>query len=148
MSNDDALHPVNEDIPIPGGDKPTPDINMVAAGFRIVLEGLGIDPDGDPHMKDTPMRAARAWYNELCAGITRGRNAEVEFTTFPTESEEMVMLRGIPIRSVCSHHLLPFYGTATIAYIPGTGRLLGLAVIQCALPSPCRHFMPFVSIAT
>lgn len=93
---------------------------LVAYGFRRVLQGLGLDLE-DPHLKETPERAARAWYNELCSGITQPKP---KITTFPVEGDEMVLLTDIPVRSLCSHHLLPFYGTAAVAYIPGTNNVL------------------------
>jgi GTP cyclohydrolase I len=100
----------------------------VAEGFRLILEGLGVDED-DPHFKGTPERAARACYDELCKGLTRLNEPKIE--TFPANgADEMVILRGIPVRSLCSHHLLPFYGKASIAYVPGNDRLLGLSKLS------------------
>lgn len=95
-------------------------------GFELILEGLGVNKDSD-HFASTPQRAAHAWYYELCGGLT---GVEPEVTTFPTKVDEMIALRGIPIRSLCAHHLLPFIGTATIAYVPGRDRLLGLSKLS------------------
>lgn len=97
------------------------DYNKVVAGFDLVLEGLGIQ--GTEHTHGTAERAARAWWNELCAGLT---GDPPKITTFKSDADEMVVLRAIPIKSVCAHHLLPFVGHATIGYVPH-GRILGLS---------------------
>lgn len=102
-----------------------PDFAKVEAGFRSILEGLGVNPE-DPHFKETPNRAAKAFYYELCSGITTG---EPKVTTFPQPDgvkSEMIISRGIPVRSVCAHHLLPFVGEAVVGYIP-FDRILGLS---------------------
>jgi GTP cyclohydrolase I len=70
----------------------------------------------------TPARAARAW-SELTAGYA----AEPDLTSFDAEGyDEIVAVAGIPFYSLCEHHLLPFHGTAHIAYLPD-GRILGLS---------------------
>jgi len=102
------------------------DEQKLVRGFRLILEGLGLDLTS-PHLRDTPERAARAWYHELCHGLTR---AAPTITTFPSTTNEMVVLRHVPIRSVCAHHLLPFSGSATIGYIPGGGKVLGLSKLS------------------
>lgn len=106
--------------------KRKPDEEKLRLGFRLVVEGLGLDLS-NPHIAETPERAARAWYHELCSGITHGLP---KITTFPSDMDEMVMLRAIPIRSLCMHHLLPFYGHATIAYIPGAGKIFGVSKLS------------------
>jgi GTP cyclohydrolase I len=58
-------------------------------GFRMIVEGLGLDL-GSPHLLNTPARAADAWYDELCRGLTGERP---EITTFPSDVDEMVLLR-------------------------------------------------------
>lgn len=104
---------------------PEPDIGLVVRGFQLILQGLGVP--GGPHTEETAVRAASAWYYELCQGIT-GKAPKI--TTFPSERDEMVVLRDIPLRSICAHHLLPFTGTAVVAYIPGAGRILGLSKLS------------------
>lgn len=101
---------------------------LVARGFSLILEGLGLDLE-DPHVKDTPERAARAWYRELCSGLTGG---EPNITVFPSEENVngMIILRDIPVKSLCSHHLLPFIGRAVVGYIPGGDHILGLSKLS------------------
>ncbi len=88
-----------------------------AADFLRAL-GVGIDVDG---LTETPARMARA-YAELF------RPVPFRLTTFPNNEgyDELVMARGIPFRTVCEHHLLPFSGTAHVGYLPGE-RILGLS---------------------
>ncbi len=94
------------------------DLAKMEAGFRLVLEGLGVDGD-HPQLLDTPARTAEAWVEELCAGY--GEPA-VKMEVFPVEEGSqggLVALSRIPVKSICVHHLLPFHGEATVAYIPG-----------------------------
>lgn len=89
----------------------------VKKGIQLILEGLGIDLH-NKHFQDTPERAMRAWIYELCAGLGE---KNFELTTFAIEEDyepSMVVLQHIPVKSVCAHHLLPFVGEATVAYIP------------------------------
>ncbi|WP_203654893.1 GTP cyclohydrolase I FolE [Actinocatenispora rupis] len=88
-----------------------------AAGF---LRALGIDLDTES-LRGTPGRMTRA-YVELFTPRS------FDLTTFPNEEgyDELVLARGIPIRSVCEHHLLPFVGVAHVGYLPGE-RILGLS---------------------
>jgi GTP cyclohydrolase I len=110
-----------EDKKTPGG------IELVEAGFRLVLEGIGADLDNE-HFKDTPRRAAKAFFNELCAGMTQ---PEPKITTFPaTGPSQLILLRDIPVKSFCAHHLLPFVGKAAVAYIPGKKQVLGLSKLS------------------
>lgn len=109
-------------------------IKKVVEGFRLVLEGLGV-PEG-PHTKDTPERAAKAWWHELCAGLTQ---EEPIITAFESKIDSLVVSRGIPVRSMCAHHLLPFSGLATVAYIPGNDKILGLSKLSRIVEYWCRR---------
>lgn len=84
------------------------------------LHALGISTDSGG-MRDTPRRMAKA-YAELFSP------RPFDLTTFPNEEgyDELVLARGIPLRSVCEHHLLPFVGVAHVGYLPGE-RILGLS---------------------
>lgn len=102
------------------GPLPEPDLEAATAAARAFLEALGMDL-GAPGLDRTPDRMARA-YAEMF------RPRPFEMTTFANDEgyDEMVVARDIPFTSVCEHHLLPFTGTATVAYLPG-GRILGLS---------------------
>lgn len=99
----------------------------IEEGVRLILEGVGEDPTREG-LLDTPRRVA-AMYEEIFAGI--GQDAAEHFcVTFNEGHQEMVLIRDIPLYSVCEHHLLPFLGRAHVAYIPGKhGRICGLSKI-------------------
>lgn len=101
-----------------------PRIAKIASHVRGILEVLGLDLS-DPNLRETDRRVAKM-YLEMFHGLEEG--AEPSVTTFPNEENytSMVMERDIPFYSLCAHHLVPFYGHAHIAYIPG-GRILGLS---------------------
>ncbi len=110
--------------------KTPPDLALVEEGFKLILDGLAIDRANDPHFKDTPKRAAEALYFELCGSLTQPQPENIQ-TTFPREgTAQMVLLRNIPVKSLCAHHLLPFVGTAAVAYIPGRDEILGLSKLS------------------
>ena len=93
------------------------DKGKVLQGMQMLLEGLGVDMD-DNHFKKTPERAAKSWVEEICSGLGEKK---FRLTTFPIGENfepSMVVLQHIPVKSVCAHHLLPFIGEATVAYIP------------------------------
>jgi GTP cyclohydrolase I len=85
-----------------------------------LLRALGRDPEG-PHLVDTPRRVAAA-YAELLSP------RDFDLTTFPNDEgyDELVLARGIPVYSLCEHHMLPFHGVAHVAYLPAD-RILGLS---------------------
>jgi len=99
----------------------------IQEGVRLILEGVGEDPAREG-LLDTPRRVADM-YEEIFAGI--GQDAAEHFcVTFNEGHQEMVLVRDIPLYSVCEHHLLPFLGRAHVAYIPGKhGRICGLSKI-------------------
>jgi GTP cyclohydrolase IA len=106
------------------------DIKKIEKGVRLIIEGIGEDPDR-PGLKHTPQRVSEM-YGEIFSGIT----ADTDKLIVPMAGEthdEMVMLRDIPFYSVCEHHLLPFFGKAHIAYIPGAGKIVGISALARAL---------------
>ncbi len=103
-------------------DKP-----RIERAVREILEAIGEDPDRDG-LLDTPARVARL-YEEITAGL-REDPAEHLLKVFEADHDEMVMVRDIPLHSICEHHLVPFIGKAHVAYIPNTkGRITGLSKI-------------------
>jgi GTP cyclohydrolase I len=106
--------------PISGVDQP-----RVAAAVRELLLAVGEDPDR-PGLRDTPTRVARA-YAEIFAGLWQDPE-EILATTFDEDHDELVLVKDIPMYSLCEHHLVPFHGVAHIGYIPGVdGRVTGLS---------------------
>lgn len=101
-------------------DRPVPDLDAAEQAAAAFLHALGIST-ADEQLRNTPRRMARA-YAEMFAP------KPFEATTFPNDGgyDELVLVRDIPFRSVCEHHLLPFTGTACVGYLPGE-RILGLS---------------------
>lgn len=100
------------------------DLKKIAEGVRMMLEGMGEDPDRDG-LKATPERVAD-FYAELTAGMWDDPKAHIQ--PLPGDShDEMVLVKDISIASVCEHHLAPFVGKCHIAYIPKDGRIVGLS---------------------
>jgi GTP cyclohydrolase I len=90
-----------------------------------LLLAIGENPTRDG-LVNTPARVARA-YQEIFAGIHTDP-AEVLTTNFDLGHEELVLVKGIEFHSVCEHHLLPFFGLAHVAYLPGYGgKITGLS---------------------
>jgi GTP cyclohydrolase IA len=105
--------------------EPEVDTARIEAAIRQVLAGVGEDPDRDGLVR-TPYRVAKM-YAELFSGLHRDP-AEVLDVVFESDHDEMIMVRDIPMYSVCEHHLLPFIGQAHVAYIPNEqGCITGLS---------------------
>jgi len=103
---------------------PKVDREKIVAGVRLMLEGMGEDPDRDGLQK-TPERVAD-FYAELTEGMWQ--DAREHVVPLPGDShDEMVLVKDISIASVCEHHLAPFVGKCHIAYIPKGGRIVGLS---------------------
>jgi GTP cyclohydrolase IA len=105
------------------------DHEKIKKGVRLILEGIGEDPDR-PGLADTPERMARM-YSEIFAGLNS--SSDNLLTLMAGEChDEMVLLKDIPFYSICEHHMLPFIGKASIAYIPH-GAITGLSELIKAL---------------
>ena len=97
----------------------------IEAAVREILIAIGEDPDRDG-LLNTPARVARM-YAEVCGGLHEDPDEHLQ-VTFEAGHDEMVMVRDIPLYSLCEHHLVPFIGKAHVAYIPGDdGRITGLS---------------------
>jgi len=103
------------------------DRSRIMEGVRLILEGIGEDPNREG-LLETPRRVADM-YAEIFSGMHMDP-AEHFAVTFNEAHQEMVLVRDIPLYSVCEHHLLPFLGRAHVAYIPNRdGRICGLSKI-------------------
>jgi GTP cyclohydrolase I len=97
----------------------------IEKAVREILAAIGEDPDREG-VADTPARVARM-YAETCAGLHEDPRRHLK-VTFDAGHDEMIMVRDIPLYSMCEHHLVPFFGQAHVAYIPNTdGRVTGLS---------------------
>ncbi|GAB1258224.1 GTP cyclohydrolase I FolE [Aurantivibrio plasticivorans] len=94
--------------------------------YAKIIDAIGEDLTR-PGLADTPTRAA-----EAMKYLTRGYNQTIDEVVndalFPSESNEMVLVKDIELYSLCEHHLLPFIGKAHVAYLPN-GKVLGLSKI-------------------
>jgi GTP cyclohydrolase I len=107
-----------------GGTRAEIDLELIARGVRLILEGIGEDP-ARPGLQDTPQRVAEM-YAELTAGMREDPQEHV--VPLPGDKhDEMVIVKDINIASICEHHLAPFVGRCHIAYIPRGGRIVGLS---------------------
>lgn len=101
------------------------DRDKIEAGVRLILDGIGEDV-GREGLAETPRRVADM-YSEIFAGLAQDPG-EHFCVMFNEGHQEMVLVRDIPLYSVCEHHLVPFLGRAHVAYIPGKhGRICGLS---------------------
>jgi GTP cyclohydrolase IA len=109
----------------PEGVAPGVDLDRIELAVREILLAIGEDPDRDG-LLDTPKRVARM-YEEIFSGLREDPGSHLS-VMFEADHDEMVMVRDIPIYSVCEHHLLPWFGMAHVAYIPNDdGRITGLS---------------------
>lgn len=114
------------------------DTAKIEQGVRLMLEGMGEDPDREGLQK-TPARVAKM-YEEICSGMDQDPSELFE-TTFDEHHQEMVLVRDIPFYSICEHHLVPFFGKAHVAYIPAKdGRICGISklarLVDCFAKRP------------
>lgn len=100
------------------------DRDKIIRGMRLVLEGIGEDPEREG-LRNTPDRVARM-YEEVFYGLSYDPIEELN-VCFTENHDEMVLVKDIPLYSFCEHHFLPFYGVAHVAYIPRQGKITGLS---------------------
>ena len=100
------------------------DKKKIAKAVREILEAIGEDPKRRDII-DTPARVADM-YEEIFSGINKDPAKELE-VILDQKHDEIILLKSIPLYSVCEHHLLPFVGKAHVAYIPRQGRVTGLS---------------------
>jgi len=110
----------------------TIDTGRIEAAVAEILAAIGEDA-GRPGLASTPRRVAEA-YADFFAGISVDPLTHLADSVELADGElgELVLLRDIEFRSICEHHLLPFIGTAHIAYVPGT-RVVGLGKLPRVL---------------
>jgi GTP cyclohydrolase I len=94
--------------------------------FAKIIEAIGEDLDR-PGLKDTPKRAAKA-FQFLNNGYEKDIDTVINGALFPSDNEEMVIVKDIELYSLCEHHLLPFIGKCHVAYLP-SGKVLGLSKV-------------------
>ncbi|MGE5197488.1 MAG: GTP cyclohydrolase I FolE [Deltaproteobacteria bacterium] len=100
------------------------DTKKIEKAVGDILEAIGENPKRRDLMQ-TPRRVAQM-YTEIFSGIDKNPEKELE-VILDQKHDEIILLKNIPLYSVCEHHLLPFIGRAHIAYIPRNGRVTGLS---------------------
>ena len=108
----------------------------IQEGVKLILEGIGEDIHREG-LVETPDRIARM-FEELAAGYTEDAGVHLK-KRFHVDNNDMVMEKDIPFYSFCEHHMLPFYGTAAVAYIPD-GEVVGLSKIARTLEVFAKRF--------
>ncbi len=103
----------------------------IQKAVKEILSAVGEDLNRDG-LKNTPGRIARM-YSELLAGMREDPDKHLR-SVFNENYDEIVLLRDIPFYSICEHHLMPFIGSAHVAYLP-SGRILGVSklarIVDC-----------------
>jgi GTP cyclohydrolase IA len=104
----------------------TPDVDLdrIARGVRLILEGIGEDPNREG-LRETPRRVAEM-YAELTGGMREDPSEHI-VPLSGNKHDEMVIVKDISIASLCEHHLAPFVGKCHVAYIPKNGNILGVS---------------------
>lgn len=101
-------------------------IDAIAGHYAEILRLIGEDCSREG-LKDTPERAAKALYY-----VTRGYRQDIDSVIhgamFTAPSSDMVVVRDIEFYSLCEHHILPFFGTVSIGYLPGE-KIVGLSKV-------------------
>ena len=112
------------------------DQEKIREGVKLILEGIGEDTEREG-LLETPDRIARM-YEELAGGYTDDAVRHLQ-KRFHVDNNDLVMEKDIPFYSLCEHHMLPFYGTAAVAYIPN-GEVVGLSKIARTLEVYAKRF--------
>jgi len=112
------------------------DGKKIEKAVRMIIEAIGEDPRR-VDLVETPRRVAEM-YEEIFAGISRDPSKELE-VILDQKHDEIILLKGIPLYSMCEHHFLPFVGKAHVAYIPRQGRVTGLSKLARVVDTLSRR---------
>lgn len=114
------------------------DKQRIEKAVKEILLAIGEDPEREG-LLETPSRVARM-YEEIFSGLESDPEQHLKIFHEPQQHNELVLVRDIPLYSVCEHHLLPFVGKAHIAYIPDKGKIIGLSkfarIVDCFARRP------------
>ena len=114
----------------------TIDTESIEKGVKLILEGIGEDPKR-PGIQRTPKRVA-SMFKEILGGLSEDPARHMRVIQ-DEKHDEMVLIKNIPLYSMCEHHLLPFAGVAHVAYIPKGGRIVGLSKIARVVEAYARR---------
>jgi len=107
------------------------DKKKIERAVTMILEAIGEDPSREG-LNRTPQRVAEM-YGEILAGYSKKAAEELKIRYEKENYEEIVLVRDIPLYSMCEHHMLPFVGRAHVAYMPHKDRVAGLSKIVRAV---------------
>jgi GTP cyclohydrolase I len=136
IENEIGEDPARAEALIEGAGRHDTVNGRVESAVRQILMEIGEDPDRQG-LVGTPERVHRM-YTELTAGYHVDPDRLINGAIFDVDYSEMVIVRDIPFYSLCEHHLLPFFGTAAVAYIP-RGRVIGLSKIPRIVETYARR---------
>ncbi|MCK5014227.1 MAG: GTP cyclohydrolase I FolE [Candidatus Omnitrophica bacterium] len=94
--------------------------------YKKIIQSIGEDTDR-PGLKTTPERAAKA-FQYLTAGYKEDVDRVINNALFPSDNDEMIIIKDIELYSLCEHHLLPFFGKCHVGYLPN-GKIIGLSKV-------------------
>lgn len=118
-------------------DAPNFDLDGIEVAVKTMLDAFGVN-EGD-HTADTPRRVAKAWREQLAGYFEDPREHLYKRFSAP-DDPGLVVVSGIAMKSTCAHHLLPFTGTATVAYRPSPGQeVVGLSKLARVLQGYARR---------
>ncbi|MCB9520449.1 MAG: GTP cyclohydrolase I [Myxococcales bacterium] len=103
--------------------------------FAAFLRALGLDVDGDPELRDTPARVTELLRERFDPAAPV---AELSVIDTPPSNRDLVVVRDLRFHSLCVHHVTPFFGTCTVAFVPN-GRLAGFGGIDRLVQSVARR---------
>ncbi len=107
----------------------------IARAVREILAAIGEDPEREG-LRETPERVAEA-YARLFSGLAEDPARQLE-ATFDEAARDLVLVRDLPVASVCEHHLLPFTGKAHVGYVPN-GRVAGFSELARVVDGYARR---------
>jgi len=126
MSGDDGFPGKPQDW-LGIGPKREPDETGMAEGIEQFLRSAGYDAADEDHLRDTARRVAETWHHDLLEGHRKDPRDALG-APFHDHSKELVLVKGLEFYSSCPHHLMPYRGTAYVAYVPA-GKAVGFSGI-------------------
>ncbi len=100
---------------------------IIEQAVKQILTAIGDNPDR-AGLEETPERVARM-YGEVFESVTTTEFEDYKIFDSEHDQDEIVLVKDIPFYSMCEHHLLPFFGSVTVAYMPKDGKIIGLSKI-------------------
>lgn len=121
------------------------DKKKIMKAVRDILVAVGENPARDG-LKDTPRRVANM-YEEILGGMHRDPEDDLK-VFFEKEHDEIILLKNIPLYSLCEHHMVPFIGVAHVAYIPEKNRITGISKISRVVDTFSRRLQVQENLTT